>query len=411
MVESCRMSSSSRRPHSWSSAVIALAIALSTVVGLGVGFATGRWDAGVSPASAGPRIGSFPGDIDFALFWDVWNLVKEEYVDAPVDDEVLFHGAIAGLVAGLGDPYSEFFDPVAATEFDAEISGTFSGIGAEIGADEEGWIVVVAPIAETPAERAGLQTDDHILAIDGVDTYGMSVTAAVRRIRGEQGTPVTLTVLRAQEDPRDIEIIRETIHTKSVTWEIRDDHVAVVRITQFNEDTVGLFAQAQQEVLAAGATGMILDLRNNPGGLLDAAVRIAGYYVGVRPVVLEVTPQERTPLFADGSAALATLPTVVLVNQGSASASEILAGALQDYGLARIMGATTFGKGSVQQYHELPDGSAVKITVARWETPNGRSIDHDGITPDITLSPDELSAAHDLPDPAIAAAVRLLTTP
>ncbi len=327
-------------------------------------------------------ISSSAADIDFRQFWDAWDLIKESYVHQPVSEESLFYGAMQGLFSALDDPYSMFFTPESAEEFNMELDGTFFGIGAEIGTRDD-TIVIVAPLADSPAEQAGVMAGDSIVAIDGQETYGMSVNDAVSLIRGEEGTPVVLTMWRdGWKDVRDIEIVRGEINLDSVEWEIRDDGIAVVNIYMFNEDTTTLFQAAVQEILTQDVSGIVLDLRNNPGGLLTEAVNVAGFWIDGKTAVIEKVQDKQTEISAAGVAQLAGIPTVVLINGGSASGSEILAGALQDYNVATLIGEQTFGKGSVQEMYELPDGSAVKITVAEWLTPLGRFINDVGIEPD-----------------------------
>ena len=350
-----------------------------------------------------------PGDVDFDLFWDVWDMVRSEYVDKGVSDKQLFYGALQGLVWGLEDPYSSFFTPQKAEEFNQELAGTFFGIGAEIGLDQDGNVVVIAPLPDTPADRAGIQAGDRILLVDDTDTTGLTVNEAVQMIRGEKGTSVTLTISRDGSEPFEVQIVRDEIKIKSVTWKVQDDGIGVITISMFNEETSGLFKQASQELLQKGVAKLIVDLRNNPGGLLDSAIELAGYWVGDDVVVIEATGDDRLELPANGVPWFSEMDTVVLVNGGSASASEILAGALQDYDLAQVIGEQTFGKGSVQTYHELPDGSAVKITVAKWLTPLGRSIDKNGITPDavVPLTQEDFNANQ---DPQLEAAINFLQT-
>lgn len=347
-------------------------------------------------------------DADFQTFWDVWRLVKSAYVDQPVSEKNLYYGAIAGMVAGLNDPYSTYFTPEDAKAFDEQLAGSFFGIGAQLDMKEDR-IVVVAPLPGTPAERAGVMTGDSILAIDDVVTDGMSIDEAVSRIRGEKGTSVMLTVYReGDESPRAISIVRDEIHIDSVTYTLRDDGIAVIAISMFNDDTSALFAAAAERVIDDGATGILLDLRNNPGGLLDAAIDLAGYWIPAgQTAVIEQVGEEQFMYPTNGSAVLANIETVVLANGGSASASEILAGALQDTDEAVIVGQTTFGKGSVQEYHELPDGGAVKITVAKWLTPLGRSIDAQGIVPDqeVLFIQEDFDAER---DPQLDAALHIL---
>ncbi len=343
---------------------------------------------------------------DMTKFWEVWNVVAEGYVDQPVDEHAMLEGAIEGLVWALGDPYTSYFTKEDAEAFAADLEGTFSGIGAEI-AERDVGITVIAPLADTPAERAGLLPGDIIAAIDEESTAGFTVEEAVQRIRGEAGTTVVLTLIRGEE-AFEVSIVREEIHTKSVTWEVREDGIAVVTISMFNEETVGLFAEAAEEIMDRGAEGIVVDLRNNPGGLLVAAVDVAAFWTGDQTVVIEAFQDGQEAYRGEGTPVLAGIPTVVLVNGGSASGSEILAGALQDHGLATIMGEQTFGKGSVQNYVELDDGSAVKVTVARWLTPAGRTIHDVGITPDEVVT-ETLEEIHAGETPQMDAAIRHLS--
>ncbi|OGL98395.1 hypothetical protein A2304_01720 [Candidatus Uhrbacteria bacterium RIFOXYB2_FULL_57_15] len=379
--------SSSRRP---SRAVVTLLV----VVLVGSSFSTG-WFLGkqqgvrsVVPEGEGRVLNQnsvsafLSDDVDFGQFWDVWNLVKENFYRQPVSDKDLFYGALAGMVAGAGDPYTVYFDPDQAQEFQNALSGVFSGIGAEIGV-HDGLLVVVAPLQDSPAQHAGLQSGDTIWAIDGVETVGMSVEQAVTRIRGEVGTQVTLTVshdgLSAAED---VVITRDVITIDSVEWEYTDDGIVVISLYEFNDDTSALFNEAMNELLSKDVNGIVLDLRSDPGGLLSTAIDVASAWVGYRPVVLEKEHEDTHSFSGISAPRLQGIPTAVLVDGGSASASEIVAGALQDYGLATLVGTQTFGKGSVQDYRPLPDGSAIKVTIAQWFTPNGRSINETGITPD-----------------------------
>ena len=347
--------------------------------------------------------------VDFSTFWDVWDLVNEKYIDQPVDKQTLLDGAIDGMVAALGDPYTTYFTPELAEEFRQEVDQTFFGIGAEIGKDDSDTIVVIAPLAGTPAVAAGVLAGDKIYAIDGEDTAGMTVDEAVKRIRGDVGTDVVLTLYRGGDATFDVTITRAQITIDSVTWEIRDDGIAVVTISVFNEDTVDLFRTAASEIVRSNAQGMVVDLRNDPGGLLKAAIDVASFWTGKDVVVIEETLEGQDAYGGNGTPVLAGIPTVVLVNAGSASASEILAGALQDYGFATVIGEQSYGKGSVQEYHEeLSDGAAVKITIAHWLTPNGRTINGVGITPDVVVV-ETVDDYHAGKTPQMDAAVRQLT--
>lgn len=326
--------------------------------------------------------------VNFNLYWKVMDIIKDRYFDKDkVLDTQLFYGSLKGMVASLGDPYSVFLDPVVTKEFTQELSGNFQGIGAEIGI-KKGVLTIIAPLPNTPAERAGLASGDKVLAIDSVSTAGMSLDEAVNRIRGEKGTEVVLKILsKGDEEPRDVKIVRDDIKIISVSWKEKENKIAYIRLSYFNEDTAAQFRKVAQEVLAFNPKAIILDLRNNPGGFLNVSVDIASYWIeGGKPVVFEkFSNGEKDEYRSVGYVYFKDIPTVVLVNEGSASASEILAGALQDYGKAVLIGETTFGKGSVQDLIDLEDGSSVKITIAKWLTPKERMIDIQGIDPDVRV--------------------------
>jgi carboxyl-terminal processing protease len=326
-------------------------------------------------------------DVNFELFWQVWDLLKVKYLYSESLSNIdLFYGSLAGSVAALGDPYSVFFNPDVASEFTEELNGRFEGIGAEVGI-KQGRLTVVAPLPGTPADRAGVRAGDKIYAIDSIDTTGMSLDKAISMIRGEGGTTVTLMVVHKDDTkPIDIEIIRDTINIISVQSEMFDD-IAYIRITHFNVDTGRRFKEVINNVLQTEPEAIVLDLRNNPGGFMDIAIELGGYWIDNDIMVREEYYDEsRNKSYqTKGFPILQQTPTYVLINGGSASASEILAGALQDYGLATLLGETTFGKGSIQELEQLSDGSAIKITVAEWLTPHERAINNIGIEPDIAL--------------------------
>lgn len=327
--------------------------------------------------------------VDFNQFWEIWDTIKSNYVNKDVKDADLFYGAIQGLVYSLGDPYSMYMVPTVADEFAKDLSGEFEGIGAEIGIKGE-QLMIVSPLADSPAEHAGLRAGDKILAIDATSTYGLDVNTAVNYIRGKSGSIVTLTISRdGLGDAFDVKITRQKINVPSVEFSWKGDKIAYIRILQFNEDTESLFDKYANKLTGEGAKGIVLDLRNNPGGFLDAAVSMASEWVNDGVIVSEksdngVNNEHQT----SGKHRLNGIKTVVLVNGGSASASEIVSGALQDHGLATVVGEKTFGKGSVQDFQTFTDGSALKLTVAEWYTPNGRNINKDGIVPDIKLVED-----------------------
>ncbi len=323
-------------------------------------------------------------DVDFDLYWQVWDIIKNKffYKDRIVDTK-LFYGSLAGMVAALDDPYSVFLDPQITEQFTEELSGSFEGIGAEI-AIKKDRLTVIAPLPGSPAERAGLKAGDKILAIDGVDTLGMSLDQAVNLIRGEKGTEVKLLIQRNSDEPIEIAITRDKIEIISVRWNKILDNSAYIQVSYFNEDTGDDFRQAIREILSQRPQALVVDLRNNPGGFLDVAVDMLGFWIGDDVAVQEKFSDGRViPYNSNNKPVLKDIPTYILVNNGSASAAEIVAGALQDYGLATIVGEKTFGKGSVQDFIELDDGSAIKITVAQWLTPKGKTIEEVGIEPDV----------------------------
>ncbi len=353
-------------------------------------------------------------DVDFSLFWKVWDYVHDNYLEHPVPDTKLFYGALQGMVGGLGDPYSVFMDPETAKSFAQELEGKFEGIGAEIGI-KEGHLTVIAPLPGTPAERAGLRAGDRIVAIDKLDTTGIAVDYAVSLIRGPHGTKVTLVIERAGEsEPKVIELTRARIDVPAVRGELKPlpegrGQVAYLRVVHFAEDTDVKFREQWAALVGRAPKGIVLDLRNDPGGYLSQAIALSSHWVGKGVIVKEQgQPPQFTAHQSVGPGDLAGVPTVVLVNQGSASASEIVTGALQDYKLATVVGEQTFGKGSVQDIQQFGDGSEVKLTIAKWFTPKGRSIDKNGLTPDIEVKLTKEDADKGL-DPQLERALELLT--
>lgn len=321
-----------------------------------------------------------------AVYDGVLKQIQQQYVGQPIDTTKLFYGALSGLVRSLGDPYSTFFTPEAATAFKNDLDLSIEGIGAEIGFKEKR-PAIIAPLPSSPAERTGLKAGDFILSVDARDVTGLTIDEIVGYIRGKAGTKVTLVIERAAKE-LSFTVQRERITIASVTSRRLDGSIALVSVVSFNEETLSKFDVIVRDLLLDKPKGIILDLRNNPGGLLDVAVQFTGEFIGKQVVVKErdAAGKERTDA-ADREARLAGIPLVVLVNGGSASASEIVAGALQDYKRADTVGTKTFGKGSVQTLEPLADGSQLKLTVAKWYTPLGRSIDGTGITPDV-IEPD-----------------------
>ncbi len=343
---------------------------------------------GVSPwvgttPSAGEDIELPP---EFKIVKEAWQLLSQHYVDkAKLDPKALSQGAVKGMIEALDDPYSAFVDPQTRQLELSNFEGRFEGIGAVISMKDK-QLTIVSPIVGSPAEKAGIRPGDKILKIDGEPTSKMSLVEATMKIRGPKGTTVNLVILHQGEDqPVEIQIIRDEIKVESVILEMRGD-IAYIRITQFLKSTGGDLETVLKQAIRGGAKGVILDLRNNPGGLLNAAVDVASQFLAMGIVARVVDNEGRESQVPVKRGGVAThLPVIVLVNGGSASGSEIVAGALQDYGRAKLAGSQTFGKGSVQTVRDLSDGSGLHITAYRWLTPLGRPIDGVGLKPDFVL--------------------------
>jgi carboxyl-terminal processing protease len=326
---------------------------------------------------------------NFAVFWQAWQDINDDYLRTPsTTDEQRMYGAINGMVDSLGDPYTEFFTPTSGQEFAQDITGDFGGIGAELGSDPNGNLVVISPLKGTPAAAAGLMPNDEIVAINGSSTEGLSPDDAVDVIRGVIGTPVTLSILRkGWTKPQDFKIVREDIQVPTVEFAMKGD-IADITLEEFTQDADGLFYQALQKAVSANAQGIVLDLRDDPGGYLQVAVDLAGYFL--KPGSLVVKEVGRTvpeqDFYATGNGALDTMPMAILINGGSASAAEILSGALNDDRNIPLVGEKSFGKGTVQEVDTLSDGSSLKITVAHWVLPSGRILDYDGLMPNYPVA-------------------------
>jgi carboxyl-terminal processing protease len=311
----------------------------------------------------------------------------------------MIYGAISGMVKSLEDPFSGFMNPEESQQFSEDMQGTFEGIGTEIGIKND-ILTIIAPIEGTPAAKAGLKAGDMVIKIDDTVTTDMSVDEAVAKIRGPKGTEVRLTILREKNgDPKEITIVRDTINVKSVNAEFKDDGIAIVKISKFGDDTTFEFDKVSNEIISRKAKGIVVDLRNNPGGYLETAVDLASKFVPRDELVVaeESRDSKKNEFRARGGDILNGIPVSVLVNSGSASASEILAGALRDNLGVKLVGKKTFGKGSVQQLEKMSEGSSLRITVARWLTPRGDYIMEKGIDPDIEieLTDEDYNQGHD----------------
>ena len=344
-----------------------------------------------------------PDDVDFELFWQAYQKIKADYI-GEVDLNKYLYGSIAGGFASVDDPYTNFLSPDISDGFRDELDGQLEGIGIRVGV-YEGRPAVIAPLNDSPAQKAGLKPKDKIMKIDDKDTDGMVIDQAVELMRGKAGTTVKLEVLRSgEENTKMFEIIRDKIDVKTVESKKIDD-VGVIEITEFGTETTADFLKIAESFKKDGVIKIVLDLRNNPGGLLDSAVRISGELLEKgKAAVIEQSRDGEKISKADGNESLKDAKIVVLVNGGCASAAEILAGAIKDNNRGKIIGEKTFGKGTVQELVGLPGGSSVKITVAKWLTPSGVSIDKNGITPDIEIKePDDILFLKD--DPLIQKAI------
>jgi len=330
-----------------------------------------------------------PEDIDFSLFWEAYHKLQEKFVDPQkFDTQKIIYGAISGMVGALGDPYTVFFPPQESKKFMEDVSGSFEGVGMEIGV-KKGQLQVISPIEGTPAQKAGLRPGDKILKINDTFTADISVDKAVDLIRGKKGTEVALTIFRDSWDKsKEIKIIRDVINVPSLKLEFKEGDIAYLQLYQFSEKAGADFQEAAIKILNSSSKKIILDLRGNPGGYLEISQEIAGWFLkkGQIVVVEDFTATGKKQEYkAKGNSALLDYPLVVLINNGSASASEILAGALHDNRGILLIGEKSFGKGSVQQLENLSDGSSLKITVAKWLTPKGKLITDVGLDPDVKV--------------------------
>ncbi|MFZ2038799.1 MAG: S41 family peptidase [Minisyncoccia bacterium] len=336
--------------------------------------------------------GSTTDSIDMKQFWETWKILDKKFVATksakPATNQEKLYGAIQGMTSAFGDPYTVFMPPEEAKSFDEDISGGFEGVGMEVG-QKDGILTVIAPLKGTPAERAGILPGDKIITINGSSTQDISVDAAVKLIRGPKGTEVTFKIAReGNNDYLEKKVTRDVINIPTVATEQKDG-VFIIHLYNFYAQSANLFRGALKEFLASDSDKMILDLRGNPGGYLESAVDMASWFLPLGKVIVrEVGSDEQDEKIhrANGHQIFTDkLKLVILANEGSASASEILAGALRDHGLAQIVGTKTFGKGSVQEVVKIGENSNLKVTIARWLTPNGYSISESGLKPDFEV--------------------------
>lgn len=365
------------------------------------GFGAGAVVAPLSPAlpsfeppillpTATPTVSLEPFEAEeeaFGLFWEVWHLLEKEFYGELPDEVGMTYGAIQGVLDTLDDDNTVFFDPDVANIMREDMSGSFEGIGAHVRMLEDGRLMIVAPMEGQPAEAAGLRRGDIVLEADGILLEGLNLYEAIQHIRGPKGTVVRLKVLReGVAEPFTVEVERARISMPTVEARMLDDAIAYVQLYEFNARATARLKDALEELLAQNPRALIFDLRNNPGGFLSEAVDVASQFISEGKILTERFGDGREVVYEarQGGVAL-EVPLVVLVNPGSASASEIVAGAVQDTGRGTLIGETTFGKGSVQLLHGLRDGSELRVTVARWFTPNDRLIHGQGLEPDIVV--------------------------
>ncbi|HAS84639.1 MAG TPA: hypothetical protein DCS23_00990 [Candidatus Yonathbacteria bacterium] len=394
-----------------------IAISVIALVGAySLGIQSGLEKSAVTNASKN-TIATSSDILDLAPFWKTIETLNERFVattassSAPTNKEKVY-GAIEGLTASYGDPYTIFFPPKETTAFEEEVRGSFEGVGMEI-AIKDKVLTVVAPLKNTPAERAGIQPGDQILKIDKLYTGGMTVEEAIKHIRGPRGTTVTLAIKR-NGGIEDIKVTRDVINIPTIDTKLRDDGVFVISLYNFSANSASLFRDALREFIQSDSDKLVLDLRNNPGGYLESAVDMASFFLPLgKTVVIEdsgASVKQKAERSAGYDVFTENLKMVIIINEGSASASEILAGALHEHGIAKLVGEKSFGKGSVQELIEITSETSLKVTIARWLTPKGKSISENGLEPDVKIELTEKDIEKKL-DPQMDKAVAMLLDP
>ncbi len=408
---------------------------MHTILGISLGLliVTGSFSAGLMTglsvprgASVAPAFSLLPGiskstpaagtpdDLQtlFQPFWQAWDLVKEQYVEQPVNEQELMRGAISGMLDSLGDQNTGYMDPVQYSQANAPLEGEYEGIGAWVDTTGE-FLTIISPMEGSPAEAAGLQSGDRVVAVDGEDVTGMDPSLVLRKVLGPQGTTVVLTVVRdGVDEPIEVSIQRKKIVVPTMEADMLEGNIAYIQIYNFGEDTDQELRDTLRNLRKEEPVGMILDLRNNPGGYLETAIRVVSEFIKDGIVMYEEYGDGSRTTFKSRGGGLATdIPLVVLINEGSASASEITAGAIQDRARGILVGANSFGKGTVQKWTPLDeDQGAVKITIARWLTPNEQAIDGVGLSPDVEVpfTEEDMLAER---DPQLEKAIELLKDP
>lgn len=381
--------------------LISIFLVIVILASFGGGFYFGKSQCKICP----------PEEIDFSLFWEAWDKLQEKFANKEkFDIQEMIYGAISGMVKSLEDPYTTFLNPEDTKRFIEDVKGTFEGVGMEIGM-KKGQLQVIAPLEGTPAQKAGVLAGDKIIKVDDTLTLDITLDEAVNLIRGPKGTEVTLTIYREEWGAtKEIKIVRRVIEIPSLKWEIIDENIAHLKLYHFSEKASFDFREAAIEILASPCQKIILDLRNNPGGYLEVAQDVAGWFLerGQIVVIEDFGRETEQKIYkAKGNASLVEYPIVILINQGSASGSEILAGALQDNRGIKLIGEKSFGKGSVQELERLREGSSLKITVAKWLTPKGELITDKGLEPDIKIEMTEEDYEEDR-DPQLNKAIEII---
>jgi len=352
-----------------------------------------------------------PQNVDFSVFWEAWRKAEANFLDKnKLDYKEMAYGAVKGMIESLKDPHTAFFTPQEAKDFEEDMSGEYQGVGMIIGIKSE-QLTIISPLKASPAQLAGIRAGDKILKIGEEDAGNLSVEKAARLIKGKEGTKVKLSIRRkGEEKTREFEIERAVIKIPTLEWELKQDNVALIKIFQFNSILTNEFRKAASEILNSGAQKIILDLRNNPGGYLDTANQIAGWFLERGEVIViqdSGKEEEKKTYKSEGPSTFSKYPTIILINQGSASGAEILAGALRDDRGVKLIGETSFGKGSVQEQLSLSDGSSLKVTIAKWLTPKGDSIEEKGLAPDIEVKMTEEDEAKET-DPQLEKALEII---